>query len=142
MTSIMQCVREFADAERAIMMLSAVARGRSDKGSTYERGSMSLASYRESSELEYGADSAWLLTDDDDETHLTCLKNRHGQTPDLLIQFNKSTQTFDLASDLLSVNRSDSKAVKQRRFTRKELRERAREAWKVDTTPDEDGEDF
>ena len=140
MTAIMAYIREFAAAGKAIGIVSAVARGRSEKGSTYERDSLSLASFRESSELEFGADSAWLLAEDNKGTHLTCLKNRHGHAADLCVHFDKPRQTFEIISESFTGEPSRPKNVKPKRLTRQELREKARDAWNADVPFDDGGD--
>lgn len=124
MTAIMAHLRQFADADRAILVLSAVTRGRSEKGSTYDRDSLSLASFRESSEIEYSADAAWLISDNDKKLHLDCLKNRHGETPSLVLNFDKSRQTFTLASEFSGRIVEQPQFAKPKRLTRKELHQR------------------
>ena len=60
----MNYLRQFADNGMAMMVVSAVGRGKDSKGrSSYAEG-LSLASFRESSELEFGADDAFILTPD------------------------------------------------------------------------------
>ncbi|HET6575906.1 MAG TPA: DnaB-like helicase C-terminal domain-containing protein [Fimbriiglobus sp.] len=86
-------LRRFCDAGAAVLVASAVARQRSRSGSTY-RG-LNLASFRGSSELEYGCDSAYLFTPGDGGTiTLTCEKNRYGAAADLVTAFDPTTQTF------------------------------------------------
>ena len=61
----MGLVRQFADAGVAVLVVAALARGRDSKGrSSYSEG-LGLASFRETSELEYGADDAFILLPDD-----------------------------------------------------------------------------
>jgi replicative DNA helicase len=89
-------LRRFCDEEAAVLVASAVARQRQAGGSTY-RG-LNLASFRGSSELEYGADSAYLFTPGSGGMiALTCEKNRYGAVADILTQFNPTTQTFSPA---------------------------------------------
>ena len=59
-------LRQFADAGVAIIVVAALARSKDAKGrSSYGEG-LSLASFRETSELEYGADDAFILAPADD----------------------------------------------------------------------------
>ncbi len=78
----MDYLRQFADAGCAVLCVSAVARSKDRRGrSSYDGEALSLASFRESSELEYGADSAFVLvpdTKDAEEVTLRALKHRHG----------------------------------------------------------------
>lgn len=94
-------IRNFADAGVAVVVISAVGRSKDSKGrSSYAGESLSLASFRESSELEFGADDAFILaptSNDDDETiTLRHLKARHGETHDLTLQFDKPLQRFEV----------------------------------------------
>ena len=86
-------LRRFCDAGAAVLVASAVARQKHAGGSTY-RG-LNLASFRGSSELEYGADTAYLF--DPDEAGgitLRCEKNRYGAVADIATRFDPTTQTF------------------------------------------------
>jgi len=64
---------------------------------------LNLASFRESSELEYGADDAFLLVREDPETAgpmtLKYVKSRHGEPLDIPLRFFGATQRFDRADD-------------------------------------------
>ena len=58
----MNYLRQFADAGVAMIVVAAVSRGKDSKGrSTYSGDALTLASFRESSELEFGADDAFIL---------------------------------------------------------------------------------
>jgi replicative DNA helicase len=86
-------LRGFCNAGAAVLVASAVARQRHAGGSTY-RG-LNLASFRGSSELEYGTDAAYLLDPDDaDGITFRCEKNRYGAVTDILTRFEPTTQTF------------------------------------------------
>jgi len=98
--SIMNHIRKFADAGLCVLAVSAVARQKSSGGSSYQ--GLGLASFRGSSELEYGADSAWVLKPDDPKDprgllRFQCEKNRHGDTPSLLLNFDRARQSFTLS---------------------------------------------
>jgi replicative DNA helicase len=74
-----------------------VARQKHAGGSTYK--GLNLASFRGSSELEYGCDSAYLLEPGDGGTiTFRCEKNRCGAVADIPTQFEGTTQTFMPAS--------------------------------------------
>jgi replicative DNA helicase len=89
-------LRRFCDAGAAVLVASAVARQRSAHGSTY-RG-LNLASFRGSSELEYGTDAAYLLVPDEtDGIMFRCEKNRYAPAADLVTRFDGGTQTFAAA---------------------------------------------
>ncbi len=92
----MDYVRQFADTGVAVVVVAAVARTKDSKGrSSYDAGGLSLASFRESSELEFGADDAFILAPSDDE-HVTLkhLKARHTEALDIDLVFDKSVQSF------------------------------------------------
>jgi replicative DNA helicase len=92
----MNFIRQFADAGIAVMVISAVGRGRDSKGrSSYTEG-LSLASFRESSELEFGADNAFILApnEDGDGVTLRHLKSRHGEPKDIDLNFDGKLQRF------------------------------------------------
>ena len=94
----MNHLRNFADAGMAVVTLSAVGRSKDAKGrSSYHGDGLNLASFRESSELEFGADDAFILTpdaDDDQTVILKHLKSRNGECRDLAMEFNRPLQRF------------------------------------------------
>ncbi|MCD0459209.1 DnaB-like helicase C-terminal domain-containing protein [Roseiconus lacunae] len=103
----MDSIRRFADAGCCVVALSAVGRSKDKNGrASYSGDGLSLASFRESSELEYGADDAYLLVpaadsnaDDDDEAidvTLRQLKSRYGKPTDVDLAFDRSIQRFGL----------------------------------------------
>lgn len=96
------CVlRRFCDAGAAVLVASAMARQKGSSGSTYE--GLNLASFRGSSELEFGTDAAYLfLPDDGNAVALKCGKNRYGPAADILTRFDPATQTFTPAPSGLS----------------------------------------
>jgi replicative DNA helicase len=92
----MNYLRQFADAGVAVMVISAVGRGRDSKGrSSYTEG-LSLASFRGSSELEFGADDAFILAPDEDGDGVTLrhLKSRYGEPKNIALDFNGRLQRF------------------------------------------------
>jgi len=63
---------------------------------------LNLASFRESSELEFGADDAFILVPDekrDDEVILRHLKARHTEPKDVRLTFDRRIQRFAEAED-------------------------------------------
>lgn len=96
----MDYLRQFADAGVAVIVVSAVGRGKDRKGrSSYAGEALSLASFRESSELEFGADDAFILIPDDDSAvTLRHLKARHGEARDVVLDFDRPRQRFISAS--------------------------------------------
>jgi replicative DNA helicase len=86
-------LRRFCDAGAVVFAASAVARQKHAGGSTY-RG-LNLASFRGSSELEYGADAAYLLeSDGGGVVRFRCEKNRYGAVADIHTAFDPITQKF------------------------------------------------
>lgn len=90
MNVLMEYLRRFAGAGVGVLALAAVGRTKDAKGrSSYAAEGLGLASFRESSELEFGCDSAYMLSrgrrilGGADEADLRCLKNRHGEPRDL-----------------------------------------------------------
>jgi replicative DNA helicase len=95
----MDYLRQFADADTAVIVVSAVGRTKDGKGrSSYSGDGLNLASLRESSELEYGADDAFILVPDGDDQGdaviLRHLKSRHGEAKDIDLTFHRRHQRF------------------------------------------------
>jgi replicative DNA helicase len=94
----MDYLRQFADAGMAVIVISAVGRTKDSKGrSSYTGDGLSLASFRESSELEFGADDAFILSADDDQGEdvtLRHLKSRYGECRDIELTFYRRYQRF------------------------------------------------
>ncbi|MCC7349410.1 MAG: AAA family ATPase [Phycisphaerales bacterium] len=101
----MNYLRQFADAGMGVVVVSAVSRAKDDKGrSSYTGSGLNLASFRESSELEFGADDAFIIhpADDDaegDAVTLKHLKSRHGQCRDIALTFDRPHQSFTPTGD-------------------------------------------
>jgi replicative DNA helicase len=93
----MAYLRQFADAGTAIIAVAAVSRSKDSKGrSTYSEG-LNLASFRESSELEFGADDAFILLPDAEDPGQVTLhhaKSRHGEPKDIALSFEGRLQRF------------------------------------------------
>jgi len=96
--ALMNYLRQFASAGCAVLGVSAVARTKDKRGrSTYDGDGLNLASFRESSELEFGADQAFVLmpsADDPEAVMLRCLKHRHGEPRDVALNFERRIQNF------------------------------------------------
>lgn len=97
----MDYLRRFADAGVAVLAVSAVSRTKDSMGrSSYAGDGLNLASFRESSELEYGADDAFMLVPDaepDATTYpveLRHLKSRYGERRDIALTFDGRHQQF------------------------------------------------
>jgi len=94
-------LRKFCDAGALVLAAAAMSRQKHAGGSTYK--GLNLASFRGSSELEYGADAAYLLEPGDGGiVTFRCEKNRYGAMADIVTAFDPTTQTFVLAPSGLS----------------------------------------
>jgi len=105
----MDYLRQFANAGVAVIVVSAVGRTKDRAGrSSYTGAGLNLASFRESSELEFGADDAMILApvDDADPTivRLSHLKARHGRQVTQDFHFDRSVQSFSLISSSSSTS--------------------------------------
>jgi replicative DNA helicase len=110
----MDYLRQFADAGVAVMVVSAVGRSKDKHGrNSYGGEGLNLASFRESSELEFGADSAFILAPDNkgDGMTLKHLKDRYGECRDIALRFDRARQSFTVA-DLPSASAQADKADK------------------------------
>lgn len=110
---MMNMLRACALRGCGIFAISAVGRTRDATGSSSYSG-LGLASFRESSELEFGADSAWLLAPSKGEgiVELRCVKNRHGDLPQRLLRFDGSRQRFTLGGDEPPAKKSRTRGPK------------------------------
>jgi replicative DNA helicase len=113
----MSYLRQFADAGVAIVVVAALARSKDAKGRSSYTDGLSLASFRETSELEYGADDAFILAPADDAENegegpsgvvLKHLKSRHGQTKDIALTFDRKRQRLSPAGTAGPAPRADS----------------------------------
>jgi replicative DNA helicase len=101
--ALMSELRGLADSGAAVLAAAALTRSRDGKGrSTYSGAHLGLASFRESSELEYGVDDAFLLTptEDDDRKPVRPMllrheKSRDGETKEVALLFHRRVQRFD-----------------------------------------------
>jgi replicative DNA helicase len=95
---VMAAVRGFAEAGVAVIVVAAVGRQRDGQGKAGYT-DLNLASFRESSELEYGADDAYILSRNDPDApaaaRLSHVKSRHGEPQDITLHFNGAVQRFD-----------------------------------------------
>jgi replicative DNA helicase len=100
MDATMGSLRQFADGGVAIIVVAALARSKDSKGRSSYNDGLSLASFRETSELEYGADDAFILAPNDEEgasssaITLKHLKSRHGEARDINLSFDGKYQRF------------------------------------------------
>jgi len=121
--------RNFCDMGAVVLVASAVSRQKGNTGSNYS--GLNLASFRGSSELEYGADSAYLFVPGEgDAVTLECGKNRYGAVTDIVTAFDRATQTFTAAPSGLGGFDAATPAATRNTHTRRGA---------DDATPDADG---
>jgi replicative DNA helicase len=113
----MDYLRQFADAGVAIVVVAALARSKDAKGRSSYTDGLSMASFRETSELEYGADDAFILAPADDAQSqgatssrvvLKHLKSRHGEPKDIVLRFDGNRQRFTTAAPVETKTRADN----------------------------------
>jgi replicative DNA helicase len=135
----MDYLRQFADAGVAVLVVAAVGRTKDSKGrSSYDADGLNLASFRESSELEFGADDAFILAPDPKDAGRVTLKHlkaRHTEARDMVLTFDRRCQRFEPLADPHAWKPDDHRGKLQ-----KELRE----AWgRTEPAADDDqGEGF
>lgn len=134
----MSYLRQFADAGAALIVVAAVSRSKDSKGrSSYSEG-LNLASFRESSELEFGADDAFILAPGGEEDEapssrviLKHLKSRHGEARDMPLIFDRAHQRFTPA---------EAAPLRASRPDRGKLHNALRSLWdSTGAAPDNDG---
>lgn len=107
-------LRLIAQAGGAVLAVSAAGRQKSEnKPANYEN--LGLASFRGSSEIEFGADAAYILEPvkgDSGITRLSCVKNRFGDTGAVTVEFDKVRASFRPV-ELPDVTANIKKAWKQ-----------------------------
>lgn len=122
----MNYLRQFADAGIALIVVAAVARTKDSGGrSSYDGEGLNLASFRESSELEFGADDAFILVPNGVDAGMTLrhLKARHGECRDLPLTFDRPLQRFTPTAAI-------ARNVKERsRGTRRKLHRQLSALW-------------
>ena len=91
---LMTGLRRLASAGAAVVAVSSVSRQKDDKGRSGYDG-LNMASFRGSAELEFGADSAYLLEASDGAAVLRCVKNRFGKPADIHLRFAGEFQRYD-----------------------------------------------
>jgi replicative DNA helicase len=98
--ALMDYIRQFAERGVGVIVIAAVGRVKDKKGrSSYASDGLNLASFRESSEIEYGCDSAYLLIPSAGEKVIARhVKNRHGPLIDLTLTFDRGLQRFSDAA--------------------------------------------
>lgn len=100
---LMGAARRLAAAGACVLLVSSVARQKSNNGSSTYAG-LTLASFRGSSEIEFGADAAYVLDADvrAGVAVLRCVKDRFRQPRDVPLRFDAALQTF-VAGDPLDL---------------------------------------
>jgi replicative DNA helicase len=102
---LMTELRRLADkGQVGILAAAAVSRSRDSKGkATYDGKHLSIASLRESSELEFGCDDCLILHPTDDAPNapvrpmlLRHEKSRYGEPKDVALQFHRRFQRFEV----------------------------------------------
>jgi replicative DNA helicase len=91
--------RQMANCGLAVIAVAALARQKGRNGSDYE--DAGLASFRESSELEYGADDAFIMATGkrQNKVYLQHLKARHAARVDITLDFDGKLQRFTAADN-------------------------------------------
>jgi replicative DNA helicase len=114
---VMDDLRRFASLGLVVIALSAVGRSKDEKGrSSYGGAGLNLASFRESSELEFGADDAFILAPVAENKPGTLvlkhLKCRHGKPTDLYLRFDRKHQDFSIrpARDEADIEQQEAEA--------------------------------
>lgn len=108
LNTVMHAVRGLAQAGACVVVVSAVGRTSSKKNGGYNAQELGLASFRESSEVEYGCDDAAVLVEEVGRTGeeeelgprivtLKHVKSRNRQRQNLRFEFDGSIQRFRLA---------------------------------------------
>ena len=95
----MDYLRQFADAGVAVLVVAAVGRVKNARGqSSYDGDGLNLASFRESSELEFGADDAFILTPDRKRKTVVNLRPPEScgytEARDVALIFDRPRQSF------------------------------------------------
>lgn len=121
-TEVMTTARQFARSGWAVIALSATARTQTKGKSSQDSQQLNLASFRDSSEIEYQSDSAYLIRDMEKQgstattrqTLIECVKNRHGEKTSKLLAFNMPKSCFEIrendseyADDFTSFNQGE-----------------------------------
>ena len=92
--AVMDKLRTFCGKDALLLAVSALSRGSSPSGATYQGATM--ANLRGSSELEYGADCVYILQRGEDSNVVTFHnpKQRNGSCDDIPMIFDGSVQSF------------------------------------------------
>ncbi len=104
---VMATLRTLAKAGWAVLALSATARTNGKGGSKHDSSQLNQASFRDSGEIEFNADSAYILIDNgevDEKPYirnvtLSCVKNRHAMKKDFDLIFHMPRMEFTRKPD-------------------------------------------
>jgi len=107
LNSVMHAARSIAGAGVSVVLISAVGRTQSKKGGGYNPNELGVASFRESGEVEYGADDAFVMVEDGTADKATgCktvimkhVKSRNHRQRDIRLEFDGAIQRFRLLPD-------------------------------------------
>jgi len=109
LNAVMSETRRIASAGIAVMIVSAVGRTNSKRDGGYSSRELGLGSFRESSELEYGVDDAFIFTDAGSGSakasggprvmKLRHVKSRNHLQKDVTLEFDGAVQQFRLLGD-------------------------------------------
>ncbi len=99
--ALMSGVRKLATQGAGVVLVSSVSRQKSKNGSSTYAG-LNLASFRGSSEIEFGADTAYIIEADPKSgvVLLKCEKDRFRQPRDVHLRFDGTRQTFNAGDPL------------------------------------------
>lgn len=109
LNNVMREARIVASAGIAVVLVSAVGRTTSKRNGGYSSRELGLGSFRESSEIEYGLDDAYILADEEGSGEdrgigprvmvLQHVKSRNHERRDLRLEFDGAVQQFRLLPD-------------------------------------------
>jgi replicative DNA helicase len=107
LNTVMHESRIIANAGVSVFLISAVGRTQSKKGGGYNANELGMGSFRESSEVEYGADDAYVMVSEGGVDKATgCrtvvmrhVKSRNHRQQDIRLEFDGSIQRFTLLPD-------------------------------------------
>jgi replicative DNA helicase len=112
--STMDYLRQFAaKCDTGVIVVSSLSRGRDSRGRSTYNATPELASFRESSELEFGADDAFVLQPsvDGEPALLHHLKSRYGATGIIPLDFDGALQRFTPAAGATTRRTHDASPV-------------------------------
>lgn len=107
LNSVMHAARSIASAGVCVVLISAVGRTQSKKGGGYNASELGMGSFRESSEVEYGADDAFVMVEEGSAVDVTGyrtvimkhVKSRNHRQRDIRLEFDGAIQRFRLLPD-------------------------------------------